>query len=159
MLQALQDFTASLPAIWQWAAIIVAAAIPFVESYFGSVLGVVAGLPLWVAVAAAVAGNIVSMLIFVFTADKARQGVLKRRGAGQLKNGKKQQRFLKLFNKYGIPGVSLLGQTLLPSQITSAMLVSVTGERNKVIGWQLLSILLWGTAFGLLATLGVVTLG
>ncbi|MFC0582999.1 hypothetical protein [Micrococcoides hystricis] len=158
MLEALQEFTATVPALWQWAAIILVAAIPFVESYFGSVLGVFAGLPLWIAVAAAVIGNIISMLVFVFSADKARQGVLARRGVDPNKYSKKRQRFLKLFNKYGIAGVSLLGQTLLPSQITSAMLVSVTGQRNKVIGWQIVSILLWGTAFGLLATVGVITI-
>ena len=42
MIDALQDFTASLPTVLQWVGVILAAAIPFIESYFGSVIGVLA---------------------------------------------------------------------------------------------------------------------
>ena len=51
--------------------------------------------------------------------------------------------------------VSLLGQTTLPSQITSAALVSFGANRQKVIVWQVTSIVLWGTLLGILATLGL----
>lgn len=63
------------------------------------------------------------------------------------------------FDKYGVAGVSLLGQTILPSQVTSAALVSFGAPRNTVISWQIISIILWGVAFGVLATLGVDLLG
>lgn len=42
-------------------------------------------------------------------------------------------------------GVSLLGQTILPSQITATAMVSFGADRNAVILWQTLSILLWGS--------------
>ena len=44
MIDALQDFTASLPTVLQWVGVILAAAIPFIESYFGSVIGILAGM-------------------------------------------------------------------------------------------------------------------
>ena len=59
------------------------------------------------------------------------------------------------FDRYGVAGVSLLGQTILPSQITSAAMVSFGANRNTVVFWQIVSIILWGIAFGVLATLGV----
>ena len=59
------------------------------------------------------------------------------------------------FDRYGVAGVSLLGQTILPSQITSAAMVSFGANRNAVIMWQVISIILWGVAFGVLTTLGV----
>ncbi len=65
------------------------------------------------------------------------------------------QRFNRIFDKYGIAGVSLLGQTLLPSQITSALMAVAGADKKKIIFWQTISILLWGTAFGLLAAAGV----
>lgn len=55
--------------------------------------------------------------------------------------------------------MSLLGQTILPSQLTSAAMVSFGANRNVVIVWQIISIVLWGTLFGVLATLGIAVLG
>ena len=158
MLESLQEFTATVPVMWQWAAVMLMSAIPFVESYFGSVLGVITGVSPALAIGAAIIGNIVSMLIFVLSADTVRGNIKKRTGATTEQPSRRKQRFQSLFNKYGIAGVSLLGQTFLPSQITSAALVSMTGERNKVIAWQVVSIILWGAAFGVLANVGVITL-
>lgn len=158
MFEALQDFTASLPPWLQWAGIMLAGAIPFVESYFGSVLGVITGLAPPVAVAAAVLGNVASMLVLVLTAHAIRG-----RTAGEPREPRerspKRQRLRRSFDKYGVAGVSLLGQTMLPSQITSAALVSFGAPKNTVIFWQIISILLWGIAFGTLAALGVDLLG
>ena len=67
MIESMQAFTASLPPMLQWVGVLLVGAIPFVESYFGSVVGVLGGLNPAVAIAAAVAGNIVSMLIVVRT--------------------------------------------------------------------------------------------
>ena len=72
MIDALQDFTSSLPDFLQWFGVMLVAAIPFVDSYFGAVIGVLIGLPTALAIGAAVIGNVISMLIFVMTAQGAR---------------------------------------------------------------------------------------
>ena len=48
-----------------------------------------------------------------------------------------------------------MGQTILPSQITSAAMVSFGAQKNAVILWQVISIIIWGTVFGVLASVGV----
>ena len=151
MFEGLQDFTASLPPWLQWAGVMLAGAIPFVESYFGSVIGVVAGLAAPVAVAAAVLGNVLSMLVLVLAAHAVRGRTVRE----PRERSPKRQRLRRSFDKYGVAGVSLLGQTMLPSQITSAALVSFGAPKNAVIFWQVISILLWGVAFGTLAAFGV----
>jgi len=151
MIQTLQDFTATLPPVLQWLGVVLAGAIPFVESYFGSVIGVLAGIDPVVAVVAAVVGNIASMTVLVLGADRLR-GRLAR---GVREESPRRQRLRRVFDRYGVAGVSLLGQTILPSQVTSAAMVSFGASRNAVIFWQTVSILLWGIAFGVLATLGV----
>ena len=157
MIESLQDFTASLPAVAQWLGIMLAGAIPFVESYFGAVIGVLAGLNPVVAIVAAIIGNIVSMLIVVLTAHGVRSKVVER---GTPKpESPRRQKLRERFDRYGVAGVSLLGQTLLPSQITSAAMVSFGASRNAVILWQIISIIIWGVAFGVLATLGVSFIG
>lgn len=157
MQDALVDFTQSLPLWLQWAGVMLAAAIPFIESYFGTLIGAIAGVPLPIAVFAAVVGNVISMLVFVFIAAAARQKVLARRGAGADTDGPspRRQRVKRMFDRFGVPGVSLLGQTVLPSQITSGMMVSFGASRNAVIVWQVISIIIWAIVFALIGQAGI----
>lgn len=152
MFDALQDFTASLPEAVQWLGIMLIAAIPFVESYFGSAIGVIAGVNPVVAIIAAIIGNTISMLGFVGAAHKIRERVT--RDKDTLDESPRRERLRAAFNKWGVPGVSLLGQTILPSQITSGAMVSFGAKTSAVIFWQVLSIILWGVVFGLLTALG-----
>ncbi len=157
MQDALIDFTQSLPLWLQWAGVMLAAAIPFIESYFGTLIGVVAGVPLPVTLLAAVTGNVISMLAFVFVAATARQKVLARRGAGAdaVEPSPRRMKVKRMFDRFGVPGVSLLGQTVLPSQITSGMMVSFGASRNAVILWQIISIIVWAVVFALIGQAGI----
>lgn len=156
----MQNITESLEGVhllWQLLGIFLAAAVPFIESYFGAVIGVVIGLPAIIAILIAVLGNIVSMVLLVLFGERISAWRVKRaERKGKVKEPSKNAvRLRKAFDKWGIPGVSLLGQTLLPSQITSMAMVTFGADKSKVIFWQILSIILWGTAFGLLAYFGV----
>ena len=155
MIDWLRDLTEAADPIWQWLVIILAGAIPFVESYFGSALGVVAGVHPAVAITAAIVGNLASMILLVVFAERIRRW----RRVENKPLSTRQLKFKTAFDKYGIAGVSLLGQTLLPSQITSMAMVAFGAPKNLVILWQTISVILWGTAFGVLAALGLSALG
>lgn len=64
-------------------------------------------------------------------------------------------RLKRRFDRFGVPGVSLLGQTLLPSQITSAAMVGFGADTRTVVTWQTISIIVWGAVFGTLAAAGL----
>ncbi|MFJ6455432.1 hypothetical protein [Paenarthrobacter sp. NPDC091669] len=153
MIESLQDFTSSLPPMLTWLGVVLIAAIPFVDSYFGAVVGVLTGLHPAVAIAAAVVGNVISLLIFVFAAHRVRTTVAANRPSKGVTPRRAKLRAA--FDKFGVAGVSLIGPTILPSQITSVAMISFGASRNAVILWQIISIIVWGTAFGVLATLGV----
>lgn len=155
MIEQLQEFAGGFPEWAQGLAVVLVSLIPFVESYFGAVIGVGIGLHPAVAIGAAVLGNTVSMLLFVLGAHKARQKVRQVRGAADEEQNPKRQRLRRMFDRFGVPGVSVLGQTVLPSQITSAAMVGYGASKNSVIVWQVVSIILWGVLFGVLAYLGV----
>jgi membrane protein YqaA with SNARE-associated domain len=152
MIDALQNLTESLPPLLQWVGIILASAIPFIESYFGSIIGILAGINPVIAILAAIIGNTLSMIIVVLSAHHIRTSVTKRQNPKP--PTPRKERLRKQFDKYGVPGVSLLGQTILPSQMTAAAMVSFGASKNSVILWQIISITLWGIAFGALAALG-----
>ncbi|MCW4457793.1 hypothetical protein [Microbacterium sp. MPKO10] len=153
MIDTLQTFAASLPEALTWVGVFLVAAIPMVESYFGSVIGVLIGLHPAVAIGMAVLGNILSMLIVVLSAHAVRRKVTAR--AEPREESARRRKLRERFDRYGVAGVSLAGQALLPSQITSAAMVSFGASKNAVVFWQIISIILWGVAFGVLATLGV----
>ena len=152
MIDSLQEFAGAIPVWLQWAGILLVSAIPFVESYFSSVIGVAIGMHPVVAILMAVIGNVISMLVFVYGAGAIRDRATKNR---QAEEKPKRQRLKRMFDKFGVPGVSLLGKTLLPSQITSSAMVGFGANRNVVAIWQVVSIILWGVLFGVLATLGI----
>lgn len=147
----MQEYIENVDAIWQWLAVILASAIPYVESYFGATFGVLAGMPPVVAILAASIGNIASMLGFVFFGNF----INRKRKPKDGPVSKRKQKSRDMFDKYGVAGVSLLGQTLLPSQITSMTMVAFGANRKSVIFWQVISIILWGAVFGTFTALGV----
>lgn len=154
MLSSLQEFVSSLPAALQWLGVMVVAAIPFVESYFGSVIGIVGGLNPVVVVACAIVGNFVSMLAACFLAHRGRGLAVNESKALSPRRQKLKDRF----DRYGVAGVSLLGQTILPSQITSAAMVGFGANVRTVVFWQSIAIVLWGVVFATLAHLGMVAI-
>lgn len=151
MVDWLREQTEATDPVWQWLFLILAGAIPYVESYIGSAVGVVAGVNPVVAIGAAVLGNIASMVLLVVFAERIRHW----RKSDDKPLSSRQQKFKRSFDRYGIAGVSLLGQTLLPSQLTSMAMVAFGAQKRAVIGWQTASIILWGAAFGVLAVFGV----
>lgn len=152
MIESIQSFADSFPDWLQWLGVMIVSAIPFVESYFGSAIGVAIGLNPVVAVLVAVIGNTISMLAFVYGAGAIRDKATKGKEKPMTH---RRERLRRMFDKFGVPGVSLLGQTVLPSQITSMAMVSFGANRNVVAFWQIISIILWGVVFGVLASLGV----
>lgn len=153
MINDLQAFVDSLPAFAATLAVVGVSAIPFVESYFGAAIGVIGGINPFIAVPAAIVGNAVSMFVFVQLTHRARSRALRDREEPEM--SPRRAKLKRAFDRYGVAGVSLLGQTILPSQITSAALVSFGAPPRTVILWQAVSITLWGVAFGLLAAFGV----
>ena len=128
-------------------------AIPFIESYGASVVGVVVGVPLYIALPFAVLGNIASMVVMVLGAEKLHG--LFRKNKPAVEPSKRKQRFFRLFEKYGVAGVSLIGQWFLPSQITSSMMAGAGVAKGKIIFWQVIAIALWGAVFAGLAVAGI----
>ena len=74
--------------------------IPFVESYFGSVIGLVAGVAPPLAVAAAIVGITATMTVMVLGAHVVRGTVV----SEPKKLSGRRRRLRQAFDKYGVPG-------------------------------------------------------
>ena len=58
-------------------------------------------------------------------------------------------KFQRALDRYGVPGVSLLGPLLLPTQFTSTMLAAGGVGRARVLFWQAIAIAAWSILFGI----------
>lgn len=145
---------------WQQVlALVPAGAIPFIESYLGSFLGASLGIHPALAIPAAVAGNLFATFAAIFLSGRARDAVTdgrsRRRGAAQreAKPSRFRAKVAVALDKYGVPGVALLGPFVVASQLSGPALVALGAARSKVYLWMGISIVLWGVVFGIFGSL------
>lgn len=152
----LAQFTQGLDAWLQGFFVVLLGAIPFVESYGGTFVGIVAGVPPILAVIAAIIGNLICTFALMFAALKTRSAVLSRRDGGANTEpalSKRRAKVAAALERYGVPGVCLLGPIIVPSQLTGPTLVAVGAQPSKVFVFQGLGIIAWGVLFALLGSL------
>ena len=152
----LAEFVGDLDSWQQIGALVLVSAIPFIESYLGSFLGVILGLPPLLAVTAAVIGNAIATFLLIAGADRTRKAVKNGRASGDVPvPSKRRQKIAKYMERFGVPGVSLLGPLALPSQFTAPTLVALGASARSVYIWMGISIIAWGVLFGFFSNLVV----
>ncbi|PPF62859.1 small multidrug efflux protein [Clavibacter michiganensis] len=173
-----QDLVAQVPEFIQPLIVALAGAVPFIEGEGAAVIGVIGGVHPVVAVLAGIAGNFLCVLVLVTLSSRTRSAIVSHRrnraearevtrvGAGPgahdesadenadvdaPESGRKTARWVKFqraLDRYGVPGVSLLGPLLLPTQFTATMLTASGVAARRVLFWQGLAIIGWTTLLG-----------
>ena len=152
-IESLQNFVLGLPEAIQFIGVALAAMVPFVENYGAVVIGTVAGIPVWAAVIMAILGNLAIIVLITLISGRTRDAVLARRVGTAPEPAAlsgRQQRVRQLFDRYGIPGVTLLGMLLVPTHLIAVTLVSFGCSRTGVIVWQAIAITLYAGIAGAL---------
>ncbi|KGM13122.1 hypothetical protein [Cellulomonas bogoriensis] len=149
-------FVGDLESWQQIGALLLVSAIPFIESYLGSFMGILVGIEPLVAVAVASVGNAVSTFLLIAGAARARAAVRNGRvDAGAPAPSKRRQKVARYMERFGVPGVSLLGPLALPSQFTGPTMVAIGASARSVYVWMGVSIIAWGVLFGFFSHLAV----
>lgn len=173
-----QDLVAQVPEFVQPLIVALAGAVPFIEGEGAAVIGVIGGVHPVAAVLAGIAGNFLCVLVLVTLSSRTRSAIVSHRrnraearevtlvgdGPGAHdenadenadvdapESGRKTARWVKFqraLDRYGVPGVSLLGPLLLPTQFTATMLTASGVAARRVLFWQGLAIIGWTTLLG-----------
>lgn len=158
MIQDLREFYLSfIPGLegnlfLQIASIFILSLIPFFESYGAIPLGIVLGFPTIPLFLAAVAGNLVSVMAFIWVINKLRSKIVNNKKHKEpSKRAIKARRY---FEKYGVPGVSLAG-ILLGFHISAGIALGAGAKKSYVSLWILISIVVWAVVVGALVLSGV----
>ncbi|MDQ1130305.1 small multidrug efflux protein [Microbacterium sp. SORGH_AS_0888] len=145
-----QSLVAEVPTLVQPLIVALAGAVPFIEGEGAALIGIVGGIHPVVAAVSAAAGNVACVTLLVLLGAGVRQAVTTRRvasagGAVAVEPSRRRERFQRAFVRYGVPGVSLLGPLLLPTQFTSVMLAGAGVAKGRILLWQTVAIVMWTT--------------
>ena len=140
--------------IYEYFMVFLGAAIPWMEIALVIPLGVVWGLsPFWVMVLAFV-GNLLTVLALIIGFDKFKEWHQKRQEAKGKTPSKKSERAKEIMNKYGLPGLALLGPILIGTHIAAFVGMTLGATKRNTTIWLTVSIGLWTLIFGLGTALG-----
>ncbi|MFT4230137.1 MAG: small multidrug efflux protein [Microbacterium sp.] len=167
LIETFQDLIARVPELIQPLIVAAAGAIPFIEGEGAATIGIIGGVHPVIAAVAAVAGNFACVAVLVLLSSRARQAVVTRvharaavaaQGAADGETpeqsaeppSRRRVKFQRAFERYGVPGVSLLGPLLLPTQFTATMLATAGVGRARILSWQAVAIVGWTTLIAVL---------
>ncbi|MBT2484739.1 MULTISPECIES: small multidrug efflux protein [unclassified Microbacterium] len=175
LIETFQNWVAQVPDLVQPLIVALAGAVPFIEGEGAATIGIIGGIPPVIAAIAAIIGNFVCVAVLVLASSGARKAIVTRTRANEpvlagggtttqpvdaadIENDRKAARrgkFQRAFERYGVPGVSLLGPLLLPTQFTATMLAAAGVGKARILFWQGLAIIAWTTVFTVIITTAV----
>jgi hypothetical protein len=174
LIDTLQDLVGQVPEVVQPLIVAVAGAIPFVEGEGGVAIGIIGGINPFVAAVAAMAGNFLVVAALVLLSSGARNAVVTRHrtkvaaragapaggetvlmtapveDAQDSRSAARRAKFQRAYERYGVPGVSLLGPLLLPTHFTATMLAASGVGKVRILIWQAAAIIAWTTLTALI---------
>ena len=168
LVETLQDLVGQVPELVQPLIVAAAGAIPFIEGEGGVAIGIIGGINPVVAAIAAMVGNFLVVAALVLLSSGARDAVVTRHRAKALardgvpvgggpalgaasddvdggRGSVRRAKFQRAYERYGVPGVSLLGPLLLPTHFTATMLAASGVGKTRILIWQALAIIAWTT--------------
>ncbi|MFC4401928.1 small multi-drug export protein [Gracilibacillus xinjiangensis] len=128
------------------------AAIPWFEIAIVIPLGIIKGLHPIIVISLAFTGNMVTIIPLIFAYDKMKNLLNKRR---ERKQSKRSERAKMFWNKYGLPGMIMLGPILIGSHIAAFIGMTLGATKKATLLWSTISIGCWSVIFGLLTAFGI----
>ncbi|WP_454295097.1 small multidrug efflux protein [Salana multivorans] len=178
LIETFQNLVTQVPELVQPIIIALAGAVPFIEGEGAVSIGIVGGVNPIIAAVSATLGSFACVFVVVQVSARARQAIVERRsrslvavGGGSTEiveaevapeSGRRvarREKFQRAFDRYGVPGVSLLGPLVLPPAFTAPMLIAVGVDKTRVLFWQAIGIILWVVLFTIIFTTLISTVG
>ncbi|UJL46233.1 small multi-drug export protein [Virgibacillus sp. NKC19-16] len=141
--------------LFEYVLVFIAAAIPWFEIAVVIPLGIVRGLsPFWVMLLAFV-GNVITVLPVVFGADKIMEWYAKRREKKGKESSNRNDRGRRIWNKYGLPGLALLGPIVTGIHLAALIAMTLGAQKTSATIWLTISLGIWTLVLGIGTILGL----
>jgi len=141
--------------MYEYLLVFIAAAIPWLEIALVIPLGIISGLsPVWVILTGFV-GNLLTVLVVIIGFEKVKEWLEARRRKNGKESSKRTERGKRIWNRYGMPGVALLGPILIGTHIAAFIGFLFGANKTNTTIWMIISIGLWSLVLGIATALGV----
>ena len=140
--------------MFEYILVFLGAAIPWLEIMLVIPLGIISGLsPVWVMLLA-FTGNILTVLIVIIGFQKVKEWMESRKNKDGKGESKRTERGKRIWNKYGMPGVALLGPVLIGTHIAAFIGLLFGANKTNATIWMTISIALWTLVIGIATAMG-----
>ncbi len=146
-------------------AVLVAAAIPWLEVLLVVPAGIIAGLPPVPTVVVAAVGNTLTLVPLVLAGDRLRGWWRARRGpaepadpAGALEAEEppgRSGRARRLFDRFGLPGLAALGPLLTGIHVAAVVALAAGSDRRPTLVWLTAGVVVWSALAAIATVIGI----
>lgn len=143
---------------WSYLAVLILGAIPWIELVAVIPLGIVFGLNPIAVTILGFAGNWVTMFMVIALFDRLQKWWGKR-NSGNPSESKRGKRAKAIWERYGLPGLAIVGPLLIGSHIAAAVAMAFKAPRAAVTAWMTISLAVWSIVFAVVAYFGFDSLG
>jgi uncharacterized membrane protein len=144
-----------LEMLWAYIVVFLLAALPFFEAIAIIPISIIAGLSTVPVVIIALIGNLLTVYLVILFIEKIKAW-RSRKNEGKTKEpSKRSMRAQKIWIKYGLPGLVIVGPFFVGSHLTAFMSLLLGGTRKGVTLWITISLVIWCTAVAVFTHLGV----
>ncbi|MFC2949530.1 small multi-drug export protein [Virgibacillus sediminis] len=149
---------AVLSAVWKYIVVFVLAGIPWAEVALVIPLAILYGMNPLLVGSVALAGNLATVYLVIIYFEKFQEW-RKRRKKGNSRPSRRHDRAVKLWRKYGLPGLTLSGPLLIGSHIAAVAAMALGASKQDVFFWSTISLVLWTVLITAAAAYGIEWLG
>ncbi len=143
--------------LWAYLLVFIAAGTPWIEVLLVASGGVLAGLAPLPVVIVATAGNVATLVPVVYAGDRIRLWWRRRRRSGETgpPSGARAERAQHLFERYGLPGLAVLGPLVTGIHLAAVVALAAGARRGPTLLWLSAGIGAWATAAATMTVLGL----
>lgn len=124
------------------------AAIPLLEIAAIIPIGILGGLSAPLVMFLAFTGNLLTIALLIIFLDKFRNWRHKRKGDEGTTSTKKQQRARRIWNSYGLFGLTFIGPFFVGSHLSTFLAITFGGTKQRTFIFMTASLLTWTVLLG-----------
>ncbi|WP_301109459.1 small multi-drug export protein [Sporosarcina sp.] len=132
-----------------------AAAVPGIEILVAVPLGIVRGLSPIVAIIVGFLGNASTIILEILIFQRLKTWWDSRKTKDVNMPSKRTARAESIWQRYGVPGLSLLGPILIGSHLAAFLALALGSSKQQTAMWLFISLAIWSIIYGVLTVLGV----
>ncbi|RDW15129.1 small multi-drug export protein [Oceanobacillus chungangensis] len=156
MIEEILQMVEEVNVIYQYIAVFIIGFVPFLKAFVAVPIGVLLDLHFILVVLVGVTANWLSvMAVIIFSSFIRSLFSEKERINSDRFINRRFQKAKTYFNKYGVPGISLLGPIIGTNHIGALVCIIAKANKKNIILWQTISIVIWAVGTGVLFIYGV----